>query len=161
MLAVTSQVITNQAVAVGDEPLFVDLPYGPSPQELWICSLASASGRAQSRVPVSLPSLAPLSGIFMVRAGTSVESLAQAQDAAWSYLPDSRGQALPCDMDVCALLDSTFGWAMYARMSPLIIPEGWTLRAVLNCAPGGPAPGPGALSTIRIDAQITRIPIVR
>lgn len=135
---------SQRAETTAWEALTATLAQTPAPNERWIINRMTMHG-----VCAANPALAqsPVAGLFLVQAGTEVESEGEGQSAVgWNIR--SRGIPLPSGV----VVNSTFiaSSATYAyvisltQSTPLVISPGQTLRGVLSCNPGTLQPGPGS-----------------
>lgn len=130
---------------VGDEPLIVDLMLPMiSPGQVGVLLAVSFIASLSTRQP-DTRGLPPNSGLFLCPQGTNTESLAQA--VAGINL-GARPFALPLNdpyLNV-AQVGAAPTYTLQMVMQPGTdqpIPSTWFLRAIVVCAQGSAAPGPG------------------
>ena len=143
----------------GDEPLTCETnQQTPDAGTYWLLRFVAVSGFLAKRGVIDTAS--PAIGIFIVPVNAPVESLADAQsNPAPAYSPginlNARGIIVPMECSSPAL--PAGGFALSCTMdsgAAIPIPQGWTIRAIYNCYPGTPAPGPGALSQCTLIATV-------
>lgn len=138
-------ILTANVYTAADEPLTVTLNQTPQNGDTWIISRLTMHGCCAVTPAVSQ---SPISGLFLVQFGEEAESLSAAQSiAGWNIR--SRGIPLPSGVvvNITTIPGPPVSFAYcysLTQSTPLIIAPGQTLRGVLNCNPGTPAPGPGA-----------------
>lgn len=138
----------NSAVALGDEPLIVDL-LAPVQGVHWVCSQITALGRFATRTVTVNPSAT--FGIYLVPVNNQLETLA---DGVAGFNQSARGIALPYDLYV-APVGAAFAFVCIVKLvQECIVPAGWVLRFIANVAPGTATPGPGAGSNVVLSAHV-------
>lgn len=136
--------------------LATDLAQSPKRGEHWVLDNAVYHGFIATAIPPAGALLSPVSGLFLVeKQGLPVESLAQAAAApGW----DIRARGIPLPV-VASIVPLPAGWAFaifYNGMIGRTVPEGWTLRGIVNCNPATANPGPGAGSFGELLGVISR-----
>lgn len=138
----------NNAVAVADEPLIVDL-LAPIQGVHWVATQITAIGRFATRNATVNPSASV--GVYLVPVNTQLETLA---DGIAGVNVNARGVALPYDMYVTAI-GAAFAFTLIVKLpTECIIPAGWVLRFIANVQPATATPGPGAGSSVTLTAHV-------
>lgn len=142
-----------------DSPLVATIGAQPRANEHWRVGFIVASGIWSTRPILSMTGWEPISGLFLVQQGTPLETLAQAQEVGLGFNPNARGIVIPSILQVVPLPSGSFAFSFTAAPAsgPLIVPEQFTLRAIVNCAPGTATPGPGAGSFMNLTAQVSSL----
>lgn len=143
----------SNSPTTGNEPLVVDL-IGPSQGTHWVINFLTARGEFTVRNLVAGVD-SPIAGFFIVPDGgtTDIESLTDA-NAAGGWNIRARGTPIPVQWKTVALnVGTRIAFACVAVLStPLIIPNGYTIRFIGTVAPGTATPGPGAASFAQVEA---------
>jgi len=137
--------VTYRAMAgatTGDEPLIIDLVLPPVADAHHIIEELVLVAHLVTQRPDPTDGQVPISGLFLCPEATPTETLAEAV-AGWSQV------ARPFPLSICVdtVPIGTGGFALSYILTSgykLDIPQRYFLRAIVNCAPGTAAPGPGA-----------------
>jgi hypothetical protein len=140
---------TASAFTVGWEPLQCDLL--PALQgHYYVVRQISALGVLVTNL---LPPGAVVSGLYVVRASDPLESLA---DATAGFSMDARGPHRLNTEYYSEAIGARFAFSLTAQLyQPLIIPTGYTIRAIVTPNPGTATPGPGAGSSLTLSAALS------
>lgn len=145
------------AIAADAGPLTVDLQTAPIGYH-YVMDAISAIGIATVNQPMD----SPLAGLYLVKEGSSLEPLATMNTGDGADLTTRCGVHLPVDVltvQLAAAAGTRFAFSYRARLSmPLVVPHGYVVRFMCNLLPGTAAPGPGANSSVQLQAQASLEP---
>jgi hypothetical protein len=147
--AAGAQQYSASAVTTGNEPLTVDLVLPQAPNEHWILENFSLLANLITRQPNTATGFPPLTGLFIVPIGTAPENITEAA-AGWAI--NKRGVLLPMGPPGASVATIAAGppYAFALTLAPgykMTLQYGFMLRAIVTCAQGNAAPGPGAGSS--------------
>lgn len=133
-------------VLVDDSPMVIDLKQ-PSAfvGKHWILEHLCFTALLKLRPPTNGT---PVNGLFLCAPGTpDAETLALANNGLGINLA-ARGLVLPISERAVPVEQIGLGqWVVNMTLQPgfkMTIPGSWWVRAIMNCQPGQPTPGPGA-----------------
>lgn len=141
------QLFQASTTTVGNEPLIVDLMLPGFSGQHWIVEVASLIAGLTTLGPSLSGGFPPNSGIFLCPPATPSESLTA---AAGGIVLAARPLLLPLGPPgsaVATVASGTFPFTWAMTMAPgfkATVPYLWFLRAIVSCAQGAVAPGPGA-----------------
>lgn len=146
------------AITVGNEPLIVDLLVnrtGSGNEERMLLRHLQLLATLTLQFP-GVQGVPPITGLFLCPPATPIESLA---DAIAGYSRLARPIALPLNdpYTSVAIIGAGPATAITLTLAPggeIPVPNGWILRAIVNCAAGTAVPGPGLGSTGILNAVL-------
>ncbi len=156
------QTFAQTMTTAADELIIIDLLLPGKPDEHWIVEQASVIAGLSVRAPTLSGGFPPNTGIFLCPPSTPSESLAESVAginlAARPFLlplgPPGNSVAT-----TGAAFPAGFPFAYALTLAPgfkATVPYQWFIRAIISCAQGTAAPGPGAGSRATFSALAVR-----